>query len=32
MTALDWATFKGGATALKLNRRDLPELEQLIGL
>lgn len=32
MTALDWATFKGGATALKLNRRDLPELEQVIAL
>ncbi len=28
----DWTTFKGSGTALKLNRRDLPELEQLIAL
>ena len=28
----DWYRFKGSGTALKLNRRDLPELEQLIEL
>ncbi len=28
----DWAAFKGSGTALKLNRRDLPELEHVIAL
>jgi FkbM family methyltransferase len=28
----DWASFKGSGTALKLNRRDLPELERVIAL
>jgi len=28
----DWARFAGSGTALKLNRRDLPELEQVIAM
>ena len=32
VTLWDWSRFKGGNVALKLNKRDLPELDQVIAL